>query len=172
MTNRLRNKGQNSDDWYKRSSGLSLARQLGSPKPKWALNNTSRSEAISRSFLKSLIGRHILHGSWNREGNKAILSDTKGNVLLIDIRANKWRWVCQIQPVPCQLLFGLARENEFLAALPDTQVKLICHLKMSKFVLGQMLRSKLRSSIDYGWARKNSTTDDYKFNGNPGYHCF
>ena len=75
-------------------------------------------------FLKSLIGRHILHGSWNREGNKAILSDTKGNVLLVDIRANKWRWVCQIQPVPCQLLFGLARENEFLAALPDTQVKL------------------------------------------------
>ena len=51
------------------------------------------------------------------------MSDTKGNVLLVDIRANKWRWVCQIQPVPCQLLFGLARENEFLAALPDTQVK-------------------------------------------------
>ena len=79
---------------------------------------------LSRNGLSTILsGRHILHGSWNREGNKAILSDSKGNILLIDTRANKWKWICQVQPPPCQLLFGLARENEFLVALPDTQVK-------------------------------------------------
>ena len=69
-----------------------------------------------------LIGRHFLHASWDRSGIRCILSDRKGNIILINTKLNKWKFITQVTPAPCLIKFGLARE-EFLVALPDCQVR-------------------------------------------------
>ena len=79
---------------------------------------------MSRNGLCSILGgRHFLHSSWDRKGVSALLSDRKGNMILINTKNNKWKFLLQIQPAPCSIKFGLARESEFLVALPDSQIR-------------------------------------------------
>jgi hypothetical protein len=79
---------------------------------------------MSRNGLCTILaGRHFLHSAWDRQGISALLSDRKGNIILINTKTNKWKFLLQIQPAPCSIKFGLKRETEFLVALPDSQIR-------------------------------------------------
>ena len=98
-----------------------------------------------------LIGRHFLHASWDRSGVRCILSDRKGNIILINTKMNKWKFITQVTPAPCLVKFGLARSDEFLVALPDCQVR--CYFKNNKYS---------PSEIEPKSWRHQTTISDYK----------
>ena len=63
----------------------------------------------------------------------SFISPSQGNIILINTKSNKWSHITQIAPAPCQIQFGLNRDDEFLVAMPDSQLKCYNLKGMSRF---------------------------------------
>lgn len=77
----------------------------------------------SNGLVTVLSGRSFLHSSWNMSGTACLVADSRGDILHIDIKTNRWKLITTLKPSPCSLEFGLQRRNEFLVGLTDSQVK-------------------------------------------------
>ncbi|CBY15935.1 unnamed protein product [Oikopleura dioica] len=70
-----------------------------------------------------LSGRTFLHCSWNSSGSECLVSDSRGDILHLNVKTNRWKVIKNLKPSPCSIEFALKRRDEFLVGLTDSQVK-------------------------------------------------
>ena len=70
-----------------------------------------------------LSGRTFLHCSWNSSGSECLVSDSRGDILHLNVKTNRWKVITNLKPSPCSIEFALKRRDEFLVGLTDSQVK-------------------------------------------------